>query len=850
MNLLAPEWLLLLPALGVAAWLFPRLGFLKPLRGVCLLLLVLALAKPAIRRASDGIDLWVLADRSASAAAEMSRTLPEWEAILHRSQKPGDQLHFVDFAATPTVRGQGEITVHDVEETRTALALQFTLGQLAHDRLARILLLTDGYATEPLAPIIEPLVRSGAPLDYRLLYQPSSVDYRVDTVDAPARVQADEAFMLMARIVGGKDAEFPCDIMRDGVKIGQIGVRVSGGEGRVRFSDRLHGAGSHRYGVRILPQDDAHPENNAGEAWVEVAGRAGVLLVTAYEQDPVADVLTAHGFQVRQVTDPSELRAGSLSGCRLVILNNVPAHKLPDDFIHGLDFHVRGQGGGLLMCGGKFSFGSGGYFSSAIDPLLPVSMELRKEHRKLRVAMVIVMDRSGSMAMTVSEGGKTVEKMQLADEGAARTASLLSDSDMLSVIAVDTAPHRFVPMTEVGPHRDEIEDKVRRIRSEGGGIYIHVALEAAWKELRDVDVGQRHIILFADACDSENPEDYKSLLKKITDDGITVSVIGMGTEHDSDSDLLKDIAARGNGRIMFDEKITELPALFAEETVAIARSAFITEATELKSTPGWLEIAAARMPWLPKVDGYNLSYLKPGATAAALSGDEYGSPLVSFWQRGLGRTAAVSFPLAGDFSEATRRWPQYGDCIATLCRWLSGDEVPAGLGIESRMDGADLSLDFYYDGADWPQRIAANEPLAFLSSSDRPEPRSLPWERLAPGHFHARAPLHAGESVRGAVQIGKIALPFGPLLAASNIEWQFRREPIAELQALCAMTGGKERLNLATSFEAPPRQRFSEVQPWFLALLLVLAVLDAVCTRVWGSGFRISALFRRREPSA
>ena len=66
-------------------------------------------------------------------------------------------------------------------------------------------------------------------------------------------------------------------------------------------------------------------------------------------------------------------------------------------FLEGLDFFVREQGGGLVMFGGENSFGSGGYFESPIDGLLPVSMELKADHRKLAVAMAIVMDRSGSM---------------------------------------------------------------------------------------------------------------------------------------------------------------------------------------------------------------------------------------------------------------------------------------------------------------------------------------------------------------------------------------------------------------------------------------------------------------------
>ncbi len=122
------------------------------------------------------------------------------------------------------------------------------------------------------------------------------------------------------------------------------------------------------------------------------------------------------------MTDPSAAHVGELSGAKVVILNNVPAHLFHQDFLNALDFYVRSQGGGLLMAGGKQSFGSGGYFESAVDDLLPVSMELRTEQRKLAVAMSIVLDRSGSMAASV---GPNLEKIDLADEGTARSISLL-----------------------------------------------------------------------------------------------------------------------------------------------------------------------------------------------------------------------------------------------------------------------------------------------------------------------------------------------------------------------------------------------------------------------------------------
>jgi secreted protein with Ig-like and vWFA domain len=138
------------------------------------------------------------------------------------------------------------------------------------------------------------------------------------------------------------------------------------------------------------------------------------------------------------------------------------------------------------MVGGKFSFGSGGYFGSAIDELLPVSMELRTEHRKLAVAMAVVMDRSGSMAASVAGG---VTKMDLANEGVARAIELLGPNDAVSVLAVDSEPHIVVPLTKLGKNREDIDDRVRRITSGGGGIYVYVGLKAAWEELKKSDAG-------------------------------------------------------------------------------------------------------------------------------------------------------------------------------------------------------------------------------------------------------------------------------------------------------------------------------------------------------------------------
>lgn len=852
MRFATPEWWILAPLLLGLAFAWRRLRLGQPLRAACAVLLVLVFMGPQIRRLGRGLDLWVLVDRSVSAADALAARLPEWQTLLERSKSGDDRIFYVDYADIPVVRAEGTGDYSgSAQATHLRLALQFALSQMPRDRAARILALTDGFSTEPLTDIGERLARQEVGLDYRLVSPPDAVDYGVTSLRLPARSQPGEPFIVELEVEGTPDGVVPFRVTRDGQAARTGEVTVRNGRGRARFTERLTAAGAHRYDVRLTPAADARPGNNHAGNWTEIAGGPRLLLVTNYPDDPAAGALRAQGFQTQVVTDLPTLNGGSLAGVRGVILNNVPAFRLPGDFLRALPFYVRAQGGGLLMAGGKQSFGSGGYFQSPIDDLLPVSMELRTEHRKLAVAMAIVMDRSGSMSAAVGAG---VSKIDLADEGAARAIELLGSQDAISVLAVDTEAHSVVPMTRIGGDRDGLTRTVRRITSGGGGIFIYNGLKAGWKELRKSEAGQRHLVLFADAADSVMPGDYQTLIAEMVAKGATISVIGLGEETDKDADLLKDIAARGQGRIFFNANATELPGLFAQETVALARSAFLKEPVRVKPAAGWVELAARQIEWPWAVDGYNLSYLKPNATAAAYSGDEYSAPLVAFWQRGIGRAAAVSFPLGGEHSQRVREWPAYGDFLQTTARWLMGSDLPAGLALRPRVAGAELTLDLYYD-ATWEERLAAAAPQVMVAEGASGPARPLTWARLEPGHFQASTPLPPGQWMRGAVQVGQYAVPFGPVTAGTDPEWSLDRGRVAELREAARQSGGGEQINLSRVWQAPRRQEFSDVRPWLLVTLLALFLTEALGTRLgWqmpaGLRWAAAATARRRSGRA
>ena len=826
-----PEWFLLIPALLIAGWFWKNLKLLSPLRLLLIVLAATLLVDPTIRKQQDALDLYVLLDRSESTEDLIDQGLPEWQRLLEKSKpSPRDTLHLMNYASEiAPVGSDGAVFTGSRKLTRTNLALQTIAAQAKENHPARVLLFTDGYSTEPLYEAASQLQARGIPVDFRLVRESTEQDFRVARIDLPDRVQSGEPFLLGITVRGSKDIEIPITIFRNQESLTQTTVKLLNGVGKIEFTDRIPRTGSYEYKASIAPESDQYLGNNRLSRWIEITGGPRVLLVTRYQDDPVAKILTSLNFTVETVTEPGTLLPAKLSGTRAVILNNVPAHEMPTPFLEALNFFVQDQGGGLMMAGGNRSFGSGGYFESAIDSLLPVSMELKSEHRKLAVALAIVMDRSGSMSVNVTQD---LTKIDLANQGAVNAIRLLGQMDQVSVMAVDSQPEIVVPMTSIGGKQAALSARVRKITSSGGGIYVYEGLKAGWNALKKTNVGTRHLILFTDTADTEEPGDYKKLIKEMTDKGATISVIGMGKPSDPDAKLCEEIAKLGKGRMFYSDKPLDIPKIFAQETVTIARSAFIEDKTSSKATGRWSEVSPQPMQWLAAVDGYNLSYAREDATVALVSSDDYLAPLVATARRGLGRTAAVSFPLGGEFSDATRNWPQYADFLQTTTRWLMGLDLPAGIGLKHRTEGTRLTLDLLYDPDMWSEKFTAHPPkIRLIEDTQTTAAYDVAWRRIAPGQFSVSRDVDEGSVIRGAIQVGSYAIPFGPLTLGSSVEWAFEPECISEIRSVSRQTGGRELSDLSTAWLRPPFIDDTSLRMPLCILLLGVMIIEALLTR-------------------
>src|SRR5258708_17223240 len=100
------------------------------------------------------------------------------------------------------------------------------------------------------------------------------------------------------------------------------------------------------------------------------------------------------------------------------------------------------------------------------------------------VAMVLVIDRSGSM---------TGLPLEMAKQAAKATADTLSADDLLEIIAFDSQPTRIVRMTPA-KHRARIQSAIARSQA-GGGTEIFPAPDSAYQTLSTTRAKEQHAVL-------------------------------------------------------------------------------------------------------------------------------------------------------------------------------------------------------------------------------------------------------------------------------------------------------------------------------------------------------------------
>jgi len=844
-------WVLLVP-LGLFLWKWgQRPGPPMALRWGLLVLVLGALSGPEWTLRHAGSDVVVVVDRSRSMPADAGRVATETVGLLESQRRPGDRVGVIAFGREARVeqplseRGHfgGFTRPVDAEASDLSAALDAAGALIPPGRSGRVLVLSDGRATGADARgAARRLAARGLAVDFRQVAREDvPLDLAVLSLDTPASVTAHEPFQMTGVVRATAPVTGKVRLERNGRVLleGPFDFRV--GPNLLPFRDLVDAPGLVSYRLRVEAPGDGVVENDVGQAVLRVEGPPRVLLLTDQPEGTLAQALRSAGLTL-EVRAPFALTLEALEGVGALVLENVDANRLGEPGLRAVASYVEVAGGGLVMTGGRASFSEGGYRRSPVEPLLPVSLEMREEQRRIDLAMSVLMDCSCSMGARVPDGRT---KMELAAEGVVGALTLLNPKDEASVAMVDTDVHSLFPMSPV--EEGLPLDQVARGFSGGGGIYVGTALREGRKQVLRSTKATRHVLLFSDAADSEAPADYLETISELRRQKVTVSVIGLGSEKDSDAALLREIADKGGGRMYFAEDAASLPRIFSQETLTVARATFVDTPTSLEAAPDLPLLGRLPALGLPQVGGYNLAYLKPRASVALRTLDDNAAPVLALWPRGAGRAVAFLSEVDGEYTGELRTWSGLRGTLEGMVRWAmggTGEGETAVARSERRGDRLRVSLDFA-PGEALPGALPS---LVLLPGDGRSAPVELPMRWEDEDRMAAEYTLPGSGTWHPVVKLGTRVLRAPPVTLpyAPEFEPGSNKEGLEVLHGVAAVGGGVERLSLTGLFaQAPESEGRVALAPWLVGLALA-ALLAEVAVRRFLSGPRLR---RVRTPS-
>lgn len=820
LELTQPWYLLGLLVLPVVGWYFyrgltdfarwQRIASLTA-RAVVLLLLVGGLCGLTWLKPTKDLYVVFVIDESLSVGDEGRY---EVDKFLNRAAAAAgnNKTAFVRFGAEPgpVVNDRGATVVINKQGTNIAAAMEVARASIPPSHVPRLVLLSDGNQTT--GDGLRTALRGGVPVFTVPLSSRSESEVQVSGVNVPAQVRDGEPFYVEVVIDSNHDDEGDVEVFRGAHRVVAERVKVKPGPNTFRFRQQVSGERMAEYTARIKGFKDRLLDNNSAKGLVYSSGKPRVLVVDtdpkqakhlafALEQEGIkVDIRPAQGI-------PDTL--SDLQNYELLILSNVPATSMSTRQMNNIRTYVQDLGGGLIMIGGDQAFGLGGYYKTTIEEILPVRSDFEKEKEKPSLAMILVIDKSGSM------GGV---KMEMAKDAAKAAVELLGPKDKVGVIAFDGDVF-WIAEVQSAANKGQIIDKISGIEA-GGGTTMGPPMEAAYEALQNTPAKLKHIIVLTDGV--SEPADFEGIAQNMAQAKQTCTTVAVGD--DCDFKLLQEIARLGNGRYYHAEDPSNVPQIFAKETVTASKSAINEQPFNPIVTRPSQVIADIKFDDAPFLLGYVTTRPKP--TSELILTTEKGDPLLAWWRYGLGMTVAFTSDAKSRWSAEWLSWPGYSKFWAQVVRHAMRKSDAKGAFVQvDRKDGiARVTLDSIRTDGKF-----LNEAVAELTVIEpRGGERKVAMTQTAPGRYVGEFPAdQAGAYHMSMTQQVKGQQPMQQSRGlVVNYDDELRIRPTDEnwLESVARASGGSFRPEPEAVF-APDERSASRPVPLWPYLLMVAAVI-------------------------
>ncbi len=781
-------WAALPVSIGLILWIARRFRRAYRLALIlrCLLaaLLVLAMTGPSVLIPGGRSAVWLLADVSDSARALQERITESVRTAIENKNGNidagviafgGNAMVETPLSAAPVYHG-ARMAV-DKQDTDLNNALTLAGALLPSDAGGRIAVISDGL-TDDVGAAAKALAARGIPVDVLPLSPETVPDAQVTEVRVPSSVYEGQAFSVTVRVDAVLDTSGTLVLYQNRTPVDTRQVTLRRGENVFVFRDTARAGGVVTYEARLVASGDERSQNDSLGAYVYVQGAPRLLLVEgrAGEGGEMAAMLEASGMGFDRLL-PSQLPtdAENLREYDAMVLVNVDYDAADEAQWQALQTAVRSLGRGLTVIGGDSSYALGGYRGTLLEEMLPVDIDVRSKLDLPSLALMLVIDKSGSMA----EGMFGTTRLELAKEAAMRACEVLTENDQVGVIAFDDAAKWVVPLQNVTDVA-AIQSRIGTIRL-GGGTAFYTALYESLRALEDCGAAQKHVIFLTDGEPGDSG--YESVVDEMAAHDITMTTVAVGSG--ADQRLLRGLAQRGGGRAYAADEFDSLPKIFTKETYLVSGSYVQNRVF----TPVIVhDSVLTDYPGLPQMTGYLATSEKGRATVELISDRE--DPILAWWQYGAGRVLCFMGDSRGAWTHELLSWNDaaafYGGMAAFV---LPGDERGGELAAEREGDSLLISYTAPAGGTGLKTRLVALLPDGSQSEMSLDETA----EGVYTGAMEAAAHGAYALRVEQYDENGELArFMEGGAVAGYSREYDLRMtEESGALERLAALTGGQ-----------------------------------------------------------
>ena len=623
------------------------------LRAIEAVLLVVIAAGPCVTLYSHQTETVILADRSSSTTPAHA----DMDAWIEAAKRDADgSVQVIDFAA--------DVSAQNPQGTNIAAAIDAAAALFAGDTGRRIVLLSDGVATEGDALLsAQAAADAGIRLDavqVKPLFESPQVE--VTAFDLPYEAMEGRYIEAEVTVLSDAETEGMLRIYDGETLMHEQRVAITAGEQAFSCALKAETIGTHVFSAELTAQGDTIPENDRLSVRMNVSRAEKILLIdgTGEESEHLAQLLREDGAAVTVAsTDTVPQTVPELCEYALIVLMNVDANDLPEGWDQTLEETVSGYGRSVLTTGGENTYIYGGMKDSPYEELLPVKMSVEEQESVEPMALMLVMDTTDSMLR--ESAGVPID---MAKRGAIKCIDELNGNDYAGVITFSDEAQLLVEMTAMRD-KEPVLATVNAIETAGPDRLTKFsgALRLACDTLKAFDGAQRkHVMFITDGSPADAKKDFEKIAEEMRANGITLSAIVVGRIVNV-VNMLEELTFIGGGRCYPVESGKDLSDIMSVDSV-LSQVEYTIE-DPFKPKRGTYDAAFAEEEEITQLFGYVRTEARRDADVL-LSTPE-GRPVYARRHVGAGMTASFMSDLSGDWS---RTWYANAQGQAMILRMI------------------------------------------------------------------------------------------------------------------------------------------------------------------------------------